>query len=490
MKIGITSVEFIMLLPIVVLIYYIVPCRFRQYFLLLINLLFYASFGIGGLIVVAVESTIIYVYSMIVKWKRSFHSNLSIEGQSDEKQNKVVAAICIAALLFVLFFFKFGARVNESIVAPLGLSFFTLAAIAYIVDIGKGDFEPESNIIKLITWITFFPTITSGPIYRYDKFITEHNRNVHKLDADYDKITKGIIYMIYGYFLKLVIAERIAIPVSYVFEHFGEQYFNSLVLIAIAISYSIQIYADFAGYSAIVIGIAQILGYYVPENFCAPYFSASVKEFWGRWHISLSSWLKEYVYIPMGGNRKGKVRKYLNVIITFIVSGIWHGTGLHFLMWGGIHAVFQIIGDVTKKLRIKTLHAIRINENSLPITILKRLNTFILVTIAWLFFRTGVKDAIYFILEIFRATNIDKDGIWLFLGLGIGMKDWKILLVSVIIMFTFDVLMYRKSRIDEWLMRKSFLIRGPVLITMLLLILIFGVYGDQHDASYFIYSGF
>ena len=476
---GLTSTEFILLLPIVVLLYYISSNRLRGYYLLGINILFYMSFGAFGIVLVAVEAVLVQTTSYLIK-----------KTNSAQKQ-KLYSMICTTILVSLLVVSRIFKHIGETLVASIGLSFYTLGAISYVEDVRNQKLEPETNFISLLTWLSFFPTITAGPIYRYSVFKKEYERNQICLKADYDRITNGIIYVIYGYFLKLVIAERIAIPVNFVFEKIGTQYFNSIVLIIIAVSYSIQIYTDFAGYSAIVIGIAQILGYYVPENFIAPYLSRSVKEFWGRWHISLSTWLRDYIYIPLGGNKKGIVRKYINIFITFIVSAFWHGTGVHFLVWGGMHASYQTIEGISSELRKRIYSSLGVNENTRAIITIARIKTFVCVTIAWLFFKTGIKDALLFIREIFIATRIDKEGMWLLSGMGIEWKDWVIIAISILIMIIIDKLVYdTNERIDSILSKQRFWIKGSVIICLAFAVLAFGMYGDQHDASYFIYRDF
>ncbi len=478
MKLGLTSTEFVIILPIVIFLYYVVPCRIRQLFLLLINLLFYFSFGITGIITVGVEGLIVWGYA-------------KVQTKGRKKFDKVLLVVTIITLVSIILAFRLLVRINDSIVAPMGLSFYTLGAISYVIDIYKNKIEPEDSFIKLLTWLSFFPIITSGPIYRFNDFKKEYDRNSKSLCANYSNITKGIIYMIYGYFLKLVIAERVAVAVNTGFDYLGNMYLNFIALITIAVLYSIQIYADFAGYSAIVIGMSQIIGFSVPENFKAPYLSESVKEFWGRWHISLSTWLRDYVYIPLGGNKKGKFRKYFNVLFTFIVSGLWHGFGLHYLAWGLLHAGYQILEDIFTKPWKQMMKAIRFDRNVFIMRVAGRLRTFVAVTIAWLFFRTGINDAIYFIKEIFTATRIDEESLDLLVyGMGISIQGWIILLLSVAVMIFVDALMFKNMRIDRYISDRNVFVRVPIIIVALLTILIFGIYGDQHDASYFIYRYF
>ena len=466
MNIGLTSTEFIMLLPIVVLLYYLFPCRLRGYCLLVINLLFYLSFGEMGVAIIFVETIIIYVTSICIKKSEKYIGSI------------VVCGIGITLLTMILLFYRVAGKIGISVMAPIGVSFYTMAAISYLVDVKRGQIEHESNVIKLIIWLSFFPVITAGPIYRYKGFKEEYERNTQELHADYERIITGIIYMLYGYFLK--------------------QRFNSIILIIISISYTMQIYTDFAGYSAIVIGIAQILGFYVPENFKAPYLAKSVKEFWSRWHISLSSWLKDYVYIPLGGNRKGPIRKNINIFLTFLVSALWHGWGFHFLVWGSLHALYQIVESLFEKskglCRQKQSNFTNNEQNSGFKRCLYRFcrtcGTFILVSIAWIFFRTGVNDAVFYIQHIFLDLSLTKEDMWLFVGMGIEARDWIVLGISLIVVIVTDALVYNNIRVDKAIYKSNYWVRALYIIFFSLMILMFGVYGDQHDVSYFIYRDF
>lgn len=471
MNLNLTSSEFIYLLPIAVFAYYLIPNRLRQYFLLLVNLLFYATFGYKYIPVIIAEALVVWAGS-----------------QKGRIHRKPLLSLSIIALIAILLFFKLGNCVFDSIVAPLGISFYTLQAVSYIVDVYRGDIEPERNPLKLITYLSFFPTITSGPIYRYKDFVAEHNRNINNLRPEYDRIINGIVYMIYGYFLKLVIATRAGIAVDKVFGDYRTENYGGILLAIIACLYSVQIFTDFAGYSAIVIGIAQILGYKIPENFLSPYMSVSVKEFWGRWHISLSSWLKDYIYIPLGGNRKGRLRKYLNVMITFVISGFWHGVnGWHYLVWGALHGLYQIIGDITKPYREKIIPQIGMVEGSFFHRSIKRVFTFAFVTIAWIFFRTGVGDSVFYLRKIasFGIGSADISTI------GLTGIDTIVLVVAILFVVLVDMYQYRKGmRFDEMVYEQGTFARCFIIVCMSLFVLVFGIYGDQHDASYFIYRNF
>lgn len=471
MDLGLTSTTFLLLFPFAITLYYCFPRGIRRYWLLAINLAFYASFGYQYVIVVIFETLVVWAIGIAnIKFKYS---------------------VAVTLLVTLLLLFRMLPIIGGTIVAPLGLSFYTLQAISYVIDVKRDITIPERDFVKLLIYLSFFPTITSGPIYRYNDFAKEHDRNSNRPRPDYFEITNGIVYMIWGYFLKLVVAERASIPVNKVFDDFESAGYGGIVLFIIAITYSIQIYADFAGYSAIVIGIAQILGYKIPENFRAPYLAKSIKEFWSRWHISLSTWLRDYVYIPLGGNKKGRVRKYVNILITFVVSSLWHGFSWHFLIWGGIHGIYQIVGDMTIKTRKRFLPNIGINTESSFYAILQCILTDAFVTFAWIFFRTGVKGAVKYIIEMCTSINLGGmigGNLW---GLGLSPFGWILLGVCALIMLCGDMILYKKKlRIDSAIDTQGPFAKGMFVILISLMILILGVYGDQHDTSYFVYRDF
>lgn len=257
---------------------------------------------------------------------------------------------------------------------PLGISFFTFQSISYIVDTYTKKIPSEKSFLNVAIFISFFPIISSGPIQRAGNLIPQFQ---NARTFNYDNATDGMKLFAWGMFKKLCIADRIAVYVNYVYGNVNDGYGVAILLATVL--YSFQIYCDFSGYSDMAIGIARYLGFEVGKNFDHPYLSKSVGEFWRRWHISLSSWLRDYVYIPLGGSRVALPRIYLNILITFLVSGIWHGSTWNFVIWGLLHGIFQCIGRATKSFweKIKVPSFIRI------------FITFCLVTFAWIFFRSN-----------------------------------------------------------------------------------------------------
>ena len=352
-------------------VYYIIPLKFRWGLLLGASIVFYASadwkmlFLIGG-------STAV-----------SYFAGLKIEQAEKNQKKRVWMTSCVVLLVLILIVFKYfnffasavGSLLGASsdvfkLVMPLGISYYTFKMISYLADIYKGKIDAEKNFGYYALYISFFPQILCGPIERADDFIPQLKYGC-KFE---DKLAaEGLERIIIGLFKKLVIADRLSLYVSTVFD--APLSYPGLASIMAAFFYSIQIYCDFSGYSDMAIGMAQMLGIRTKDNFAYPYFSRSIKEFWSRWHISLSSWLKDYIYIPLGGNRKGKLRKNLNTLVTFLVSGIWHGSSLSFVFWGGLHGLWNMISAPKK--------------NDAPVwrQILQGLITFCGVTFTWVFFR-------------------------------------------------------------------------------------------------------
>lgn len=363
---------------IILALYYILPQKSRWGLLLAASAVFYASvdwrmlFLIGGSIAI------------------SYFAGLQIEKGQSVKEKRRWMSGCIVLLTAILFLFKYFNFFTESVnvlfglaglasaslvlqlAIPLGISYYTFKIISYLVDIYRGKIDAEKHFGYYALYVSFFPQILCGPIERADHFMPQLKygcRFEEKLFAE------GMERLIIGLFKKLVIADRLAGYVSAVFE--APQNYPSLASIMAAFFYSIQIYCDFSGYSDLAIGMAQMFGIRTRENFSYPYFSKNIKEFWKRWHISLSSWLRDYVYIPLGGSRKGKVRTKVNLLITFLVSGLWHGSSWSFVFWGGLHGLWNMISGPKKE--------------EVPVwrQIYQTVLTFCGVTVTWIFFRAA-----------------------------------------------------------------------------------------------------
>lgn len=494
------SVNFLFFFPIVVILYYIIPRKVRYIWLLVASYYFYMSWNPKYAILIAT--------STILTWGTGWLVEV-FKAKGKGRSSSIFLTICIVANLGILFLFKYMDfaidtlnrilwHLHLSIISnpfdfllPVGISFYTFQALGYIIDVYRGKTKAEHNILKYALFVSFFPQLVAGPIERSDNLLRQINESQTVRPKEYyNRITNGLIYMLYGFFLKMVIADRVAIMVDTVWNDW--HMYGGVELLVAAIGFALQIYCDFSSYSTIAIGAAQVMGFTLMENFEAPYFSASIKEFWRRWHISLSTWFRDYLYIPLGGNRCSKIRKFFNLMITFLVSGLWHGANWTFVVWGGLHGIYQIIGEITKPLKEKIYPKIGIRLDSTFYKLGCIITTFILTDFAWIFFRANsIEDALGYIHNIFYMWN--PWAIWdkTLYSIGLSNYEWNILLISVIVLFLTDLLRYRKGmRIDTFLNEQGAVGKGIAIIFMAVMIFIFGIYGVGYDASQFIYFQF
>ena len=389
------SINFLLFIIAVFLIYWGMPHKYRWAPLLAANAIFYISFDAKCVTVLVYIIAISYLFGLIIE-----------EGFS---KAKFVFSLLLATL--PLFLFKYlnfaiysvqkvmsfsGITPDEhtlKLLMPVGISFYTFEAISYICDIKSGKIRPEKNIFKYAIFVSFFPNITSGPIERAGSFIPQIDRE-KRFDAD--KASYALRLMLLGMLKKYVCADIMVKYISNVFDNVIR--FSGVVFIIATVMYTFQIYFDFSGYTDMARAVAMLLGFDLRENFNKPYFASGIKDFWSRWHISLSNWLRDYIYIPLGGNRKGKLRKNINLIITFLVSGLWHGASFTFIVWGLIHGVAQCIEGIIPYKR----------ESGFTLKKIIRIAcTFCIVSFAWMFFRVNsLAEGIYILKNMFLGGSI------------------------------------------------------------------------------------
>lgn len=380
------SLEFLLFLPAVIVVYYLLPHKVRWVFLLMASYFFYASWKI--------EFLALIIYSTVV----DYFMALKIDASAEKVKRKLFLWISLISNFGVLFLFKYfnffigtrnffrdfaGQHPKVEWVTqvfeygiPVGISFYTFQTVSYTLDVYYGKVKPEKNIGKFALFVSYFPQLVAGPIERFSNL---HNQIFAEHKLTYDKLSKGFRLVLYGLFVKMVIADNLAPLVDLVFSNplAYSQLDNSIGLLF----FSLQIYADFNGYSLIAIGVAKIMGVNLMDNFKTPYFSTSIKEFWNRWHISLSTWFRDYLYIPLGGNKVAYFRWLINIMIVFVVSGIWHGANVTFIIWGGIHGVVYLLESVlTRKSATETKNFV--------LTSVLWLKTYAVVLLAWVFFRS------------------------------------------------------------------------------------------------------
>ena len=475
-----TSAVFIVFFIAVVTIYFCVPIKLRKFVLLAANIVFYLSAGLSFFPSLAGVIAVSYV------------SGILIDKTENVKKRKVVIIGSVVLILGQLITFKYldfftsylGILKNanfNSIIAPLGLSFYTLSAIGYLIDVYRKQIKPQQNIIDFSIFVSFFPQIISGPIPRASQLIPQFSQNNK---YDFDQLRQGVFRMVFGAFKKIVIADNLSLITDrFFYAYFGA---DGTRLLISALLFSVQIYADFSSYSDMAIGAAKVLGIELTENFKRPYFAGSIREFWRRWHISLSSWFRDYLYIPLGGSRYSKFRRYVNVMIVFLVSGLWHGAALNFVFWGFLHGSFQIIGDITLPARKRIRKALKINESGYVYKLFSVFITFLLVTAAWVFFKAPSLSVGFEIIKkslTFFQYEIPSYILW---SLGLSETLMVVVLISILTMFLFDFFDRKENLIEGFFNKVPSAARWLVYYTILMIILIFG----NFTASSFIYFQF
>ncbi len=371
---------------------------------------------------------------------------------------------------------------RSDLILPVGISFYTFQALSYTMDVYRGEIKAERNFLKYALFVSFFPQLVAGPIERSKNLLPQVNQE-HSFD--YERARDGLYLMLWGYFLKVVLADRIAIAVDSVYNDYTSH--SGLMIILATVLFAFQIYCDFAGYSIIAIGAAKILGFKLMENFNSPYLAGSSADFWRRWHISLSSWFRDYLYIPLGGNRKGRYRKYLNLMIVFWVSGLWHGAAWHFVVWGGLCGLYQVLGDILKPARDKACAVLKIGGRLR--CVLSVIVTFILTDLAWLFFRAnGFKAAVKMISRIFTHTTSGNESVSD--ALSMNTANIIVMLMGILLLMTADMIKLRGGEIRGKLLALPMLPRCMLTAAIVTLILVIGIWGVGFDASAFIYFQF
>lgn len=401
-----STAAFAVFMTVTFLAYWLLPHKYRWIFILMANAWFYISYDVRYLAVILVTMLASYICAIL------------IEKQDVAKKKKIIMTTGVVVTLSLLLVFKYlnfalytvakvlnrlSIPMQETtlrLIMPVGISFYTFMAVGYIIDVYKGKTQAVRHFGKYAIFVSFFPNISSGPIERAGHFIPQIDK---EKTFDYDSVVYGARLLLLGLIKKIVIADMMTKYVDEVFNKVPQH--HGICFAWATLLYTFQIYCDFSGYSDMAIGVARMLGFDLLTNFRQPYLSSSIKEFWGRWHISLSTWFRDYVYIPLGGNRCSKTRRDLNLLITFLCSGLWHGASWTFVLWGGIHGICQIIENRIKEATGLT----REKEKTLtkPVKILLTLLTFCIVSYAWMFFRANsISEAFYIVRSMFTDLSI------------------------------------------------------------------------------------
>lgn len=486
------SLEFLIFFPIVTLVYFLIPHKVRYLWLLGASYYFYMCWNPEYALLMATSTVITYA------------SGFFIDKGKSMLMRKIMVGISFTLNLAILFYFKYFYFTMDNInmlrdmlgmsalspkfdvILPVGISFYTFQALSYTVDVYRKELEPEKNILKYALFVSFFPQLVAGPIERSKNLLSQVSERHY---FNYARVRRGLLMMLWGFFLKLVIADRAAILVNTAYNN-PENYSGILLLVA-TICFALQIYCDFASYSIIAQGAAKVMGFELMKNFEQPYLSTSIAEFWRRWHISLSSWFKDYLYIPMGGNRRGAFRKYFNLMTVFLVSGLWHGASWHFVIWGAIHGVYQIAGGITKNIRLLTCELMNIDRTAPQYKFFQRLITFTLVTFAWIFFRSdNLTHALLILKRIlteFQPWTIYRAGL---MTLGLDTPNLLVLVISSVVLLFVSSREYSGVSMLDKVENMHLLARWPIYYALIFAVLIFGIYGPGFEASQFIYFQF
>lgn len=465
-----TSFSFMLAVPLILCAYYVLPFKLQHIWLLAASWLMCGIFMPKAFIYLLIVTLISYVVGKMLERFSSF-------------SQKIVLVIGIGVILL----FMLGSRVFGELISAVGISFYALSAISYLVDVYKGKMKAERNFMYYALYMAFFPKFLSGPIERAADFLPQIKKRPARPDDQMCKHASMLI--LWGYFQKLVIADHAAMVVNVVFEQYSQQ--SSYILILGAVLFGIQLYADFAGYSYIALGIAEFFGFRIINNFKRPYFAESIGDFWHRWHISLSLWLRDYIYIPLGGNRKGKIRQYINLLVTFIISGIWHGAGIKYLAWGTLHGLYQIIGKLAKPIREQTVKSLKIKENSIILRICRRIVVFLLVDFAWIFFRAdSFREAVKYLYYMGRNLASDPNINHKLVGLGMEPVLLVTLLLGIVLLIIVESIQERKNSIGVIMEKWSMPLRWGSYMGLILLIICAVLQRYGMDASGFLYANF
>ena len=490
------SISFVIFFPIVLVLYLLLPKKARAFLLLAASYFFYMCWNPKYIVLIVLTTLTTYACALII-------------GKSEKTgTRKGFLTGCILFNFAILFLFKyfdfflstvnkgislFGAEALKSpfhFLLPVGISFYTFQTIGYVIDVYRGKIKAEKNIVDYALFVSFFPQLVAGPIEKSENLLPQIKSIKEKNLFRYEDLVSGFGCMLWGMFMKMVIADRAAILVNHVFDEYYK--YGTVELVIAMVLFSIQIYADFAGYSYIAIGVARAMGIKLMENFNTPYFATGIKDFWDRWHISLSLWFRDYLYIPLGGNRKGKARKLMNLFIVFLASGLWHGASWHYVIWGAIHGLLRCLEDLLSPLGEKLERVMKIRKEPFSYRFGKIVITFICVNIAWVFFRAeSLSHAAEYLKCMFTRFNpwvLSGEGIY---ELGLDHREFGILVAALLALFAVSFIRKKCGKeIGVFLAEQNLYFRWIVYIVLILVIIIFGVYGVDFSSAKFIYFDF
>ena len=489
------STQFLIFFPIVVFFYFLLPHRFRWMLLLVASYYFYMCWKAEYLLLILV-STLVDYYAAIQMSKQTIPS-----------KRKIYLILSLFVNLGLLFGFKYFNFFNDSlrtifdnfnifydvptfkVLLPVGISFYTFQTLSYTIDVYRKKRQPEKHLGIFALYVAFFPQLVAGPIERSTRLLPQL---VQKYNFDYDRVTNGLKLMLWGFFKKIVIADRVAVIVNQVYNNPSDA--AGLPLLIGTYLFAFQIYCDFSGYSDIAIGVAQVFGINLMQNFRRPYFAKSIREFWQRWHISLSTWFRDYLYQSLGGSRTTRWRWYYNIMIVFLISGLWHGGNWTFVIWGGLHGSYYLFSYWTRNIRPRLTRFLKLDKVPFIQKTLRVLLIFHIVLIGWIFFRANtLSDAIFIVTHLFTGIGDVFNRIWelgitpgIFnYGFELPISEMFIGMCAIIILGIHHLIQGRQS-VRVWLNAKPIWIRWAVYYGLVIGILVFGFM----EPSEFIYFQF
>ena len=458
-------------MPVVFVLHWLLPHKYRWALLLVSSCYFYMSWN-PNYIVLILSATVV-----------SYLAGILLVKTEQPGQRKAILVSAVGICLSLLFFFKYFNFFSDSVVRllglfsirlhpvtlkvllPVGISFYTFQTLSYVIDVYRGKVKPEHHFGIYATFVSFFPQLVAGPIERTENLLPQISR---EKTFRYDQAAYGLKLMAWGFFKKLAIADVLGPLADQAYANLAGC--STLDLLAAVLCFALQIYCDFSGYSDIAIGSAKLLGIDLMTNFRSPYFAKSIREFWSRWHISLSTWFRDYVYIPLGGSRRGKGKTCRNLLITFLVSGLWHGANWTFVVWGGLHGLAQVLEKLLSK-----------GKQRLPV--LRQAGVFLFCCITWVFFRAeSFSDAFCLLSELGRG--LAGNGCWQFRVLQIDLPLLAQAAVSVTLLGIFDYCSLKTDVID-WVSRRSPVVKWGIYLLLIWLILCFMPVTGSSEFVYF-----
>ncbi len=491
------SLHFLLFFPLVVGIYFLIPARVRWVWLLIASYYYYMAWNARYASLLALSTAITWLSGLLI-------SRFDGQPRGERRKKWVIAFSFLSnlAILFIFKYFHFGlSALNKvlrvlhltpvtssfNVLLPVGISFYILQALSYTMDVYRGSVKVEKNFFKYALFVSFFPQLVAGPIERSRDLLPQI---LEPHSFDFNRVKHGLWLMLWGYFQKLVIADRLALFVNTVYGDRSNYLHGGAVNFVALIFFAFQTYADFAGYSNLALGAAEVLGFRLTTNFVRPFFSVNITEFWTRWHVSLSRWFVNYLYIPLGGNRVGTLRKYLNVMIVFLASGLWHGANWTFLVWGGLNGLISITERLLTPLWRRLRGRLKFDDHSAGMKCVQSAYVIFMFGFVQVFFRSeSLKQAVEFLKGMCRF-----DPYVLFNGklFSYGMDRANFILTALSLLVLFIVAWVRRdgvslrSRIDA----QPLVIRWGLVIAAIAAVVFFGVYGPGFDAGKFIYFQF